>query len=41
MPIGLPSAVKPIGTDAAGSPVRLASAEEAIYAVGDTGRPSI
>ena len=38
--MGRPSAVKPIGTDAAGSPVRLARAEKAIHAVGATGWPS-
>ena len=40
-PIGRPSAVHPIGTDAAGAPVRLASAEKAIHAVGGTACPSM
>ncbi len=40
-PIGRPSAVKPMGTDAAGRPVKLASAEKAIQAVGATARPSM
>ena len=40
-PIGRPSALRPIGTDAAGAPVRLASAEKAIQAVGTTALPSM